>query len=326
MSVGTQPAAEPTELAKLSDKELIQRFCPECSDQAAGEELWRRYQQTIYEDLLESSLKLCASPVERSQERSRKRFREEVALGPDSYGWKDVAHEIYSDATKARACFLRRICGFRELDSPASFRAWLRRVSHSLVLDERRVILQTRVNPERRKKFVSIQSPPEDDEAAPREVTEESLLELPEVEPEPGPKVVEEIDVNRTGSVSFDEVAQSRSDYLYFHSRYSTSPLDPAAPVEWERLETERRLIFREVLTRHGQRSDENMMCANMIRLRHWRKWPVAKLVERFYGPPETERERQARHRACYRLLDKDYVEILAELGRAYGVVRPEQL
>jgi hypothetical protein len=299
MSVGTQPAAEPLNVTKLSDKELIQRYCKNKGNNTLADELWRRHQMAIYEELQKCSRSLC----------------------PAFCDQRDLVHDSF---LQARKNLRARICKFRELDSARSLRAWLGQVARSTMLDERRETTGSR----RKKKIVevSIEKPAgeEYDEATHPEITEETLLELPEVVPEPGPKVAGGTDIQHTESVAFNEPL--RSDYLYFRSRYSTSPLDPVGPIEWEQLETERRVIFRDVLTRHAQRSDEDGMCASMIRLRYWRKWPVAKVVERFYGPPETERQRQARHRAYFRLLDKNYLEILAELRRAYGVVKPEQI
>src|SRR2546426_2853214 len=152
------PAAEPVDLRKLSDKELIKRFCPEAMDEALAEELWRRHQQTIYEDLEKSSRSLC----------------------PAFYDWRDIQHDVYTN--KARGRLLGSICQFKELDSARSFKSWLGRIARSMVLDERRDIMQTRVQPERRRIFVSIERPSEEESEGrgPSGVTEETLLELPE--------------------------------------------------------------------------------------------------------------------------------------------------
>jgi|GEM_PF-3230275 len=280
---------KPADLRALSDKELIKRFCPDEKDCAAIEELWRRHEKTAYEILVRISRSLC----------------------PAFFDPGDLAHTSY---LRARDNFKNRICGFKELDSPRSFKAWLRELATKTMLDERRILTQSR----RKRKIieVSIEKPPEEDEQERLpEVTEETLLELPElrIRRKPGP-------------VDFDEPLEERSDYEYFRSWYSTSPLDPAAPVEWKQVEQERKSIFRKVLTRHAENSDEDATCAAMIRLRYWRKWPVKKLVERFHGAPTTERQRAAKERACYRLLNKDYEDIAADLRRMYGIVRPGQV
>jgi DNA-directed RNA polymerase specialized sigma24 family protein len=289
---------------KLSDKELIRRFCREAADQGLAEELWRRHEQTIYQNLEKSCRTLC----------------------PSFYDPRDIVHDIYTD--KARKRLLGGICEFRELDSARSFQSWLGRIARSMVLDERREILETRIQPGRRRIFVRIEKSPEEESEGrgPSGVTEESLLELPEVTPELMAETEETVITSMAGSVSFDEPSEPRSHHVWFRSRYSTRLLDPSAPVEWNLTDLQRESILRQILTRHAEQSDEDATCAAMIRLRYWRKWPVAKLVERFYGTPLTEQQRAARHRAYYRLLHKDYEGIKVELERTFGAVRPEQI
>jgi DNA-directed RNA polymerase specialized sigma24 family protein len=294
----TQPAAEPTDLRNLSDKELVKRFCTEAEDQPAADEIWRRYEQTIYKSLEKSSRTLC----------------------PVFYDPRDLVHDSY---LKARENLLARICKFKELDSARSLRAWLGRVVRSTMLDERRKVTQSRKK--RKIVEVSIEKPSGEDQDQGKlpEITEETLLEFPEVAAESTIEVEERVHIDTP--VSFSEMLEPRSHHVYFRSRYSTSPLDPSAPVEWKYVEQQRKFIFREVLTRHAQQSDEDAASAAMIRLRYWRKWEVAKVIEFFYGKPSTKQEKQARQRAYYRLLDKDYEGIRAALAQA-GVMRAEQI
>lgn len=296
-----QQVPEPFDPRELSDKELIQRFCPERSNQALADELWRRYQQAVYAALENNSRTLC----------------------PAFYDFRDLVHDSY---LQARKNLLARICTFKELGSAPSLRAWLGRVARSTMLDERRKVTHSRT----KNKIieVSIEQPPTDNygEERPPEVTEESLLELPVISAERVHAVEEPTVTAISGSVSFNETFEPKSHHEYFRSRYSTSPLAPSAPVEWKLVEQQRQFIFREILTRHAQQSDENTTCAAMIRLRYWRKWPVTTLVEHFYGKPVSEQQSKARHRAYYRLLDRDYKEITAALGRTLDIVRPEQI
>jgi DNA-directed RNA polymerase specialized sigma24 family protein len=285
-----QPTADSFDPKKLSDKELIQRFCPEGNDQALADELWRRYQPPIYQALEKYSRTLC----------------------PAFYDPRDLLHDSYLLAPQNLCA---RICGFDELDSTRSLRAWLTRVACSTVLDERRKVTHSRIKEKIVELSIDKPSGEEHDEEKPRGPTEETLLELPELAIR-----------RKAGTVSFSEPFAPRSHYVYFRSRYSTSPLDPSAPVEWGIIDQQRKIIFREILTRHDERSDEAATCAAMIRLRYWRKWPVARLVERFYGKPGNEQERAARHKAYYRLLDKNYEAITATLRRTFGIVRPEQI
>jgi len=182
------------------------------------------------------------------------------------------------------------------------------------MLDERRKVTKSR----RKEKIieVSIEKPSqeEDEVAKPAEITEETFLELPALAIRP-----------KTEAVRFHEPFEPRSHHEYFRSRYSTCPLDPSAPVEWKIVESQRKVVFREILTRHVQGSDENATCGSMIRLRYWSKWDVAKIVERFYGETLTRQQQQARHKAYYRLLDKNYEGIIKDLERA-GVMRPEHI
>src|SRR5690349_11608140 len=85
-------ATQPADLRALLDKELIKRFCLAGADQAAAEELWRRFQQTIYEALEKSSCPLC----------------------PAFYDPRDLVHGSY---LQARQNLLARICEFKELES-----------------------------------------------------------------------------------------------------------------------------------------------------------------------------------------------------------------
>jgi hypothetical protein len=182
------------------------------------------------------------------------------------------------------------------------------------MLDERRNVTESRIKNKIVK--VSIEKPSQegDEGAKPAEITEETLLEIPALAIRSGPE-----------AVSFHEPFEPRSHHEYFRSRYSTCPLDPSAPVEWKIVESQRKVVFREILTRHVQESDENFTCGAMIRLRYWSKWEVAKIVEQFYGEPLTKQQQQARHKAYYRLLDKNYEGIIEDLERA-GITRPAQI
>lgn len=274
----------------MSDKDLIRRFCSTAGDHALAEEIWRRFQPTIYEALEACSRALC----------------------PAFYDRRDLIHDSY---LQARKNLIARICRFRELDSARSLRAWLGLVARWTMLDERRKVTHSR----RREKIIEVSIEPASaegrEEGATQAITEERLLELPEVAIR-----------RKSGPVNFDEPFVPSSHHLYFRSRYSTNPVDPAAPVEREIVERQRKFIFREILTQHAEHSSKDATCAAMIRLRYWRKWPVAKLVEHFYGLPEGERQRIARHRAYYRLLDSNFESIIAKLRRAVGVTRSAQI
>lgn len=275
---------------KLSDKELIRRFCPAAHDHALAEEVWRRFQPAVYEALEKSSRGLC----------------------PAFYDRRDLIHDSY---LQARKNLIARICRFRKLDSTRSLRTWLGLVARSTMMDERRKVTYSR----RKEKIIEVSIEPasaeSEEEGTTRAITEETLLELPELAIQ-----------RKVGPVDFDEPFVPSSHYLYFRSRYSTNPIDPASPVERGMIDRQRKTIFREILTQHAEHSSKDATCAALIRLRYWRKWPVAKLVEHFYGKPEGESQRVARHKAYYRLLDSNYQSIVAMLRRRVGVTRPAQI
>lgn len=282
-------AAGPADLGSLSNAELIKRFCPECTDEAVAEELWRRHNPEIYRSLERCTRTLC----------------------PAFYDQGDLVHDSY---LRARKNLLNRVCRCRDTASARTFSAWLGQVARSAMLDERRNVTESRIKNKIVK--VSIEKPSlEGDEGTkPAEITEETLLELPALAIRSKPE-----------AVRFHEPCEPRSHDEYFRSRYSTSPLDPSAPVERKIIESQRKVVFLKILTRHVQESDENATCGAMIRLRYWSKWEVAKIVQRFYGEPSTKQQQQARHRAYFRLLDKDYEGIIGDLERA-GIMRPEHI
>ncbi len=182
------------------------------------------------------------------------------------------------------------------------------------MLDERRKVTQSRIK--NRIVNVSIEKPSqeEDEVARPAEITKETFLELPALAIR-----------TKTEAVCFHESFEPRSHHEYFRSRYSTRPLDSSAPVERKIVESQRKVVFREILTRHAQQSDEDATCAAMIRLRYWSKWEVAKIVERFHGETLTRQQQQARHRGYFRLLHKNYEGIIKDLERA-GIMRQEHI
>ena len=289
-SVGlTEQAAEPADLRSLPDKELVGRFCPERTDEAVAEELWRRHNPEIYKTLAKCTRTLC----------------------PAFYDQGDLAHDSY---LQARQNLLNRICGCENTGSERSFSAWLGRVARSTMLDERRKVTESRIK--RKIVKVSIEKPSQDEDevAKPAEITEETFLEIPPLAIRPKPE-----------AVRFHGPFEPRSHHEYFRSLYSTSPLDPSAPVERKIVESQRKVVFLKILTRHVQESDENAACGAMIRLRYWSKWRVAKIVERFYGEPLTKQQEQARRQAYFRLLDKNYDGIIKDLERA-GIMRPEHI
>lgn len=296
---------EPADLQNLSDKALIRRFCPDRKDEEAVEELWRRHSETVYEALQKCSRYLC----------------------PAFYDWQDLAHASF---LQARNNFLNRICGFRELESARSFKSWLVRLAWSATRDMRRPITQSRV----KKKI--------------REVSLETAFgdrKLGRQSPDDSPKepLEEEFPVDAAerayaGEGAFsrkrkqevldkpDVDTEVRSHHFWYRSQYSPRPLDPAAPVEQKLVEQQRKFIVRHVLVRYAEESDKNADSARLLRERHFRKYPVRQLIVRRFGEPSSERERATRERAIYRLLDHDYDEVLALMGRMFGITAPEHI
>jgi DNA-directed RNA polymerase specialized sigma24 family protein len=225
-------------------------------------------------------------------------------LCPSFWDQEDLAHDSYMQVRKN---VLNRICEFKGLDSARSLKAWLDAVAKSTLLDERRKV--TGRGPEPRE-FIEV---PYDDAEG-----EEHLVEPAE------PPVLR--DAKAVDSAREFGVFEPRSRHLFFRSAYSTNPLDPVAPVEQDILERERRFIFRDILVRRTRNSEKDAQCSSVIRLRYWRKWPVKKTVEFFYGAWATNREFNTKYQACRRLLKEDYDAILLELDRTLRVKRPEQI
>lgn len=98
----------------LSDRELIEQFCPHRRDTDIAHELWRRYGE-----ILQEAVRKHAS-----------------ALRPRGYDHKSF---VDSCLTRAYINFLRRICGYR---FEGKFEAWLVSVAYTAALDERRVIMR----------------------------------------------------------------------------------------------------------------------------------------------------------------------------------------
>lgn len=276
----------PADLKELSDKDLIKRYCPERKDEAAIEELWRRHSETVYEYLEKSSRTLC----------------------PAFYDRDELAHASYMEARKN---LRNRICGFRELDSARSLKAWLRRVAYSTMRDERRKVTESRT----KTKTVSLDGTLE--RMSQTGSADEDAAEKRQVDP------VELTFFRRPVEEALAEAGELeiRTDHAYFRSGYLFHPFEPVAPVEREMATRQRKSVFRDVLAWHAAQSDKDMTCSSMIRLRYWKRWSVAEVVEHVYGPPATE----TRKRAYYRLLDHNYIQIQALLYKRFGITGPQQ-
>ncbi len=301
---------EPADLQNLSDKVLIKRFCPDRKDEEAVEELWRRHSETVYEALQKCSRYLC----------------------PAFYDWQDLAHASF---LQARNNFLNRICGFRELESARSFKSWLIRLAWSTTRDVRRPITQSRVKKKIREVSLetafgdrklgrqsSDDSPTEPlEEEFPVDAAEQAYAGEGAFSRKEKRKRKQE--VLDKPDVDTDEV---RSHHLWYRSQYSPRPIDPAAPVERKIVEQQRKFIVRYVLVQYAAESDENTDSARLLRERYFRKYPVRQLIVRRFGEPSSKRERETRERAIYRWLDHDYDEVLALMGRMFGITAPEHI
>ncbi len=298
---------EPADLQNLSDKALIRRFCPDRKDEEAVEELWRRHSETVYEALQKCSRYLC----------------------PAFYDWQDLAHASF---LQARNNFLKRICGFRKLESARSFKSWLVRLAWSTTRDVRRPITQSRVKKKIRE--VSLETAFGD-----RKLGRQSSDDSP-TEP-----LEEEFPADAAEQAYADEGAFSRKDkrkqevlgksdvdtevrshHFWYRSQYSTRPIDPVAPVERKIVEQQRKFIVRYVLVQYAAESDENTDSARLLRERYFRNYPVRQLIVRRFGEPSSERERATRERVIYRLLNHDYDEVLVLIDRMFGITAPEHI
>ncbi len=290
-------AGGPADLSHLSDKQLIKRYCPTKKDRGAIEELWRRHSETAYGFAHRWSRSLC----------------------PPFYDREDLAGECFE---KARDNFRNRICGFRKLDSARSFRVWLSSLVHSTTRDRVRVITQSRIK-DKAKRVVHVSLGEVFERGAGKEASDEERteaaaamdsVELPIPPPFDGEPTVE------------TDKFEDRTSHLWFRSRYSTNPLDPVAPADRKLFDEQRKFVFREILTRHAESSEENAHCTRIIRMRYVRRWPMQRISSHVYGPSATKRQEESRKRAIYRLLDKDYEGLRLQLAQVFRITAPEHI
>lgn len=297
-------AGGPANLRELSDKELLTRYCAEEWKRQRGketgerrteaserekenvelaEELWRRHQMKVYDYLSRCGRAFC----------------------PAFYDPGDLVHDSHMQAQKN---FIKRICGFRNIDSPRSFKAWCENLARTTMLDERRKVTESRLK--RKRIFVSLDEPLHDEEGESSEtvvdvVVGEEFERLPASPPERG---------------------EPRSSYLVFRSRYSTNPRDPAAPVERKLVEGQRSYVVGEALRRHAESSEENAHSARVIRWRHWRNWTYATIGARIYGESTSPTEKNTQEQRIKRVLEDDYERLFTVLRGTWGIVAPGHL
>jgi hypothetical protein len=112
-------STEPVDLSKLSDQELIERFCKDRSDQEVANEFWQRHSRTIL-DALKRHARLCPS-------------------GCDQKSFVDASF------SRAYINLFTRICGFKFRGFIAG---WLYKLAGTAALDERRAITGHRAKAE----------------------------------------------------------------------------------------------------------------------------------------------------------------------------------
>jgi DNA-directed RNA polymerase specialized sigma24 family protein len=112
-SIEEFPASDPS---KLSDLELIRRYCADRSDQEVADELWRRFGDTLHDSVKKAARWLKPGEMD---------------------------HRSFVDAcfTRAYINLFARICSFR---FEGSIEGWLSRVAKTALLDERRALTRSR--------------------------------------------------------------------------------------------------------------------------------------------------------------------------------------
>ena len=256
---------EPVDPAKLSDKDLVKLFCANRKEQVLATELWRRYGDQLRESL-------------------KRLVFSRHSLCPDF-----VDRKTFLDSTFSRVYlkFLGGICGFRELDSPPSLKAWLNRVTKTAGIEEYRWLTRSR--------------------------TQIIELGLEEVSPEEVSAIPEE--------TSEEEKRPFRTKLLSFYGRAQKIP-PPDAAIKAE----ERKFVVRELVVRYTQESDENAHCARLIRLRYFLEWELVKIVTYVYGTPASARQEKTWERHVFRDMARDYENLRSLLASEFGIVGPWQV
>jgi len=106
------PGAEPVDLRKLSDKELIERYCSEPHDQEAFAELWKRHEQRI--------------------QRCVGHFR---IMCPHFHSQDIFCEEVFS---RTQGKVAQKVCGY---EGRATFSTWLYTIIERQAIEERRKIM-----------------------------------------------------------------------------------------------------------------------------------------------------------------------------------------
>jgi len=257
----TEQAAGPADVTQLSDKELILRYCGNRKDRTVAEKLWRRCGEKLHQSL------------------GRLVFSRN-SLCPDFCDRKTFLDSTFS---RVYVNFFARICGFTELDSPVSLKAWLATVARSTALDEYRYLTRSR--------------------------TDIVEIGLGEVSPE---------DVGGdSGESPTQEVERPpfRTKLLSFYGRAQKIP-PPDAGIKAE----ERKFVVRELLVRYAVVSDDNAHSAQLIRLHYFSEWEVSKIVGYVYGNPASTRQEETWTRYVYRDMAHDYGNLRPFLASEFGI------